>query len=267
MRRYRPRGVPLGGNAMGSTPGRFMGFSTGTPTTTVGYLEGDVVFDNATAHSYILRRIANLLLWIDGPNNIAESTVTGLVNDLASKQNFTVCTSSTRPGSPAIGDSIFETDTGNMLEWYGTTPAWQPPWTVAWGTLGYVQVTANQTTITTEVDLTSLTLTTTFTANRRIKITGACHLQSTVGTDEGALHITDATPTVIQVANTGDPGNVVGNPGHAYCSAKVTPAAGSKLYKLRALRANGTGTFTMVASATTPAFILIEDIGPNGVPS
>lgn len=33
---------------------------------------------------------------------------------------FTTCTSSTRPGSPATGDTLFETDTKNVIIWDGT---------------------------------------------------------------------------------------------------------------------------------------------------
>lgn len=33
---------------------------------------------------------------------------------------FTTCTSSTRPGSPATGDTLFETDTKNIIIWDGT---------------------------------------------------------------------------------------------------------------------------------------------------
>ena len=43
--------------------------------------------------------------------------------------------------------------------------------------------------------------------------------------------------------------------------AVVAPTVGAHTYKLHAARAFGTGTHTMVASATSPAFILVEDMG------
>jgi len=41
-----------------------------------------------------------------------------------SAAGFTICTSSTRPGSPWSGQVIYETDTGLSLVWDGS--AWQP---------------------------------------------------------------------------------------------------------------------------------------------
>ena len=44
---------------------------------------------------------------------------------------YTVGTSSTRPGTPADGDLLYETDTGSLLIYDGS--AWLPPANVAWG--------------------------------------------------------------------------------------------------------------------------------------
>jgi hypothetical protein len=46
------------------------------------------------------------------------------VNALDGAAGFTVCTSVTRPVSPWLGQSIFETDTGSAFVWDGS--AWQP---------------------------------------------------------------------------------------------------------------------------------------------
>jgi len=46
------------------------------------------------------------------------------------------CTSTTRPASPAIGQAIYETDTGNILVYYGATTGWKPPWGQPWGIVG-----------------------------------------------------------------------------------------------------------------------------------
>jgi hypothetical protein len=45
-------------------------------------------------------------------------------DDIDAAVGFTVCTSTTRPGSPWSGQPIFETDTGNSFVWDGS--AWQP---------------------------------------------------------------------------------------------------------------------------------------------
>lgn len=47
-----------------------------------------------------------------------------------------ICTSTTRPQTPQIGDRIFETDTGNLLYWYGPYFKWMPQWGCAGGLLG-----------------------------------------------------------------------------------------------------------------------------------
>jgi hypothetical protein len=128
------------------------------------------------------------------------------------------------------------------------------------GTLsgGYAPATANQGSITTEVDLTSLTVTVTTVAGRRYKITGKANFQSTVADDRVDLRIyQDGTmindaDTALRVANSDQTCMAV---------AVVAPSAASHTYKLTAVRLSGTGTLTMACGATFPAFILVEDIG------
>lgn len=127
------------------------------------------------------------------------------------------------------------------------------------GKMGYASVTADQTPITTVVDLTSLTLTFTAVASRFYRITGYCNAQSTVATDRIDLQITDSTPTQLQLF-AGAP-NAANQAIGMLAQVVVQPGAGSKTYKLRMARGVGTGTITMKAAATFPAFILIEDIG------
>jgi hypothetical protein len=127
------------------------------------------------------------------------------------------------------------------------------------GKMGYVQVAANQAGITTITDLTSLTLTFTALASRYYKITGWCLIQSTVADDVFAVHITDGAGTQVQQ---GSQHLRVANATQV-CAPQIVlqPGAGSKTYKLRMSRLVGTGTGTLAATATYPAFILIEDIG------
>lgn len=46
---------------------------------------------------------------------------------------FQICTSTTRPTSPARGTKIYETDTFKELVYYGAVNGWKPPWDRAWG--------------------------------------------------------------------------------------------------------------------------------------
>lgn len=126
--------------------------------------------------------------------------------------------------------------------------------------LGYMPVTANQGTITVVVDLTGLTVTVTVPyAQHRIKITGEANFSSTVATDGIDMQICEGA-TILQ-----DRGVAVSQANQAACchaEAVIVPTAGPHTYKLRASRFSGTGTVTMQASATQPAFILVEDLGP-----
>lgn len=129
---------------------------------------------------------------------------------------------------------------------------------LAQGTLGYAQVVANQGTITTVVDLTSLTVTVTLVAGRRIKITGQCLFQSTVADDTCELRIMEGATQLTQIDVIARPANITAT---AHGSVVLTPGAGAHTYKLSAIRAAGTGTVQMTAGATFPAYILVEDVG------
>lgn len=131
---------------------------------------------------------------------------------------------------------------------------------LAQGTLGYAQVTANQATITAAVDLTSLTLTVTLVASRRIRIVGDVSFTSSVAADNALLLILDGATTLNQ-RTVAIPAITTPNSYGCRVEAVVQPSAGSHTYKLQAQRNGGSGNITMVASATQPAFILVEDIG------
>lgn len=127
------------------------------------------------------------------------------------------------------------------------------------GRVGYAQVVANQTGITTVVDLTGLTVTFTAAAGRRYRISMSCKVLSTVVGDAVKVAITDSGGTEIQNAEiinqSGATGQSMG------CAVVLVPGAGSVTYKLRATRTSGTGSVSVLAGATSPAFILAEDIG------
>lgn len=121
--------------------------------------------------------------------------------------------------------------------------------------LGISDVSANQTTITTIVDLTSLSVTVTVPAGgRRIRIRGVASFANTSGA--GAVFYIFEGAGQLQSARVNCP-----DPGLDYTSVvefTAAATAGSHTYKLRAMA--DTGTVTMVASATHPAFITVEII-------
>jgi hypothetical protein len=143
---------------------------------------------------------------------------------------------------------------------------WDPPWNLPWGIMGIAQAVANQGSITAEVDLTSLTITLTAVANRRLLLwVEGRSFFSTVANDilgirlkEGGTQLMERYSTAIG-ASTGSnfPGTRV----------PITPTAAAHTYKATALRASGTGTLTVEAAATYPLTLFLEDKGPNGQPA
>lgn len=129
------------------------------------------------------------------------------------------------------------------------------------GWIGYAEVTANQGSITAEVDLTSLTVTVTVNSSRRISITGAGNFGVSVANDRVIMNIKEGATVLTSAAGT-SPIAAVGTSGMTLRPQVVlTPTAGSHSYKLSGQDATG-GTAQLNATSTAPAFILVEDLGP-----
>ncbi len=187
------------------------------------------------------------------------------VNDYLMKQAVIICTSGTRPSSPIEGMRIYETDTDKVLVYTTATTGWAPPWNMPWGILGYAEVTANQTGIgATITDLTSLSLTITYVANRRVKVTGEGQYQNNTNNEFTKVYIREASVT-LTARNFYTAVTLINNGFHV--EHILTPTAGARTYKLSANRSSSSGTTALIAASTEPAFIRIEDIGPNGAPA
>src|SRR5581483_9589542 len=162
--------------------------------------------------------------------------------------------------APGNGTVIYETDTGNLLVWDGT--AWHPPWGLPWGQLANAKITATQGGITGETNIAGLTATVTVPANRRLKVTAHVGNYSGGGADiydwkilEGATVLADSA---ISSPGSGEASTV---------TALLTPAAGAHTYKVTSNHVTGATAGQVNASATQPAFLLVEDIGPAGAPA
>lgn len=165
-----------------------------------------------------------------------------------------IVTSATRPADQFEGQFIYETDTNKLVGFGGTD--WAPR--DAGGTLGYAQVVAVQN-FTTIVDATGLSLTVTASTGRRLKTSFEGGIFSSVANDIVAIYITDGSNTQLQEGKV-----ITTTNAHAtkLTAAYVeTPSAGSITRKIRLERAQGTGTCSLRAAATAPAYIIIEDIG------
>lgn len=173
--------------------------------------------------------------------------------------NFQVVTSSTRPSSPDEGDTIYETDTDKLLIFNGTD--WTQPPNLPWGMLGYSQTTSNQLDITSETDLTNLSVTVTVDANRRIRISTHGRILSNSSGDFCTGRIKEGTTQLamwVRLKNeSGGNIDIIGNG-----SVVLTPASGSHTYKLTLERVSGTGNVDLRAATDDPAYIIVEDIGP-----
>lgn len=126
------------------------------------------------------------------------------------------------------------------------------------GKLGYAEVSADQTGITSETDLTSLTVTFTPGTSRQVRVTGVILVQSDTTGDEATLRIKEGATVLargIQQAAQ-SPRSVT-----IYAHAIVSPTAASHTYKLSLERNQGSGTLNLAAASTYKATLLVEDIG------
>lgn len=124
--------------------------------------------------------------------------------------------------------------------------------------LGYASRTSDQTLITAEVDLTSLSVAVTVDTSRRVRVTADLMVTSTVATDHVAAYIKEGSTYLQQRqvsigrANSGE---------SLQMSVILTPSAGAHTYKLALARVAGTGNVSSLAAATYPASIYVEDLG------
>jgi hypothetical protein len=133
---------------------------------------------------------------------------------------------------------------------------------LAGGWIGRNEVTASQGGITTEVDLTGLTVSPEVNDGRLIRVSCSVAIQ----------RVADAT-TWTGFLFIKEDGNVIGGarfegPASTNDQKTVspyvlrTPSAGVHTYKLSLAKTGGGGTVGTVASATFPCTILVEDLGP-----
>ncbi len=120
-------------------------------------------------------------------------------------------------------------------------------------------VTANQGTFTAQTDLTGLaaTITAAQANGRRIRVSCQVNLQSSIAADDVFLNIMEGA-TILQQINFDCPR--ANFPYVGLSAVILTPTNAAHTYKLSAARNAGSGNITMAASATNPAYILVEDI-------
>jgi hypothetical protein len=133
----------------------------------------------------------------------------------------------------------------------------------ALGALGYAKATADQTGISTSVDLTGLTTTVTVGTGRLIKVTGWATFISVSSGDERVRMRIRKNGNTVSYSNSGFLWSTENEgEGLVVQCLDVSPTAGSHTYKLSAERIAGTTDVEMDFDALRPPFILVEDIGP-----
>lgn len=121
--------------------------------------------------------------------------------------------------------------------------------------------TSSQGSITSEVALTSLSVSGTTLSSRNYKITLSIRsFSTTVAGDVFQLTVKQDGSLVIGEWNLYFPVAGTGINGGSYVTTLV-PAAGAHTYQAYATRITGTGTGTLDASSTGPATLIVEDIG------
>lgn len=182
-----------------------------------------------------------------------------------SRSEHIICTSTTRPAGAFAGLSIYETDTHRHLIYNGFR--FDQPWNMPWGLMGVVSKTADQGSIgDVETDLTNLQLPSiTFVANRRIKLTltgrgayGPSDYAMELRIKESTVSLSSASLRMASALQAQEAYNVV---------AMITPTPGAHTYKATAQRTAGSGTGTVTAESNRPAYLIAEDLGPNGPPA
>lgn len=121
-------------------------------------------------------------------------------------------------------------------------------------TLGYSEVTTPQGSITTTADLTNLAITITVpSGGRKVSVSGSINAYSTVADGLGQITINEGA-TVLQRSYFSPTTAGI----HYSIEVVLSPSAGSHTYKFTLGRDSGSGTYTMYAGATFPAFIIAK---------
>ena len=173
-----------------------------------------------------------------------------------------VCTSTTRPSAPYVGQTIYETNTGRLLVYYGATTGWQPPWGQPWGFMNGIALPTSFTQSSTSTfDVTGMYVTFTATNNRFYKISAFMPaIERVNGVATAFCLFNGASELQLCVVDGSNPGtfNVVA-PAHL---VKIdTFTAGSVTLKCSVRSLGGSGTMSAHAGGGTPSLI-VEDIGP-----
>jgi hypothetical protein len=177
-----------------------------------------------------------------------------------------VVTSSTRPSSPYIGQMIFESDTGKVLYYYGSTLGWQSNWYVPWGEVATMSTTAPFTTSsTTMVDVTGLSNTALFTAINGRRYLTTVNFEANLTTAAATVNFSLRKADGVTVYNTATILMGLNTSWYEMCYFESRDTE-SGLVGRRLMMSTTAGTAGLYLSATKPGIVTVYDVGPSASP-
>jgi hypothetical protein len=187
------------------------------------------------------------------------------VNSYLMKQAVIVCDNSgSYPTSPVEGMTVWDKGADALKVYTTATTGWQAPWSLPWGVLSQVSSTTATTGIGSSLTLlTSLSITLTPTANRKLKISWLANMATAdTAARAKAVALTDGSGTQLQGWYMSADANLnyTGQGVHY-----MTSTGSSMTWQVRAnISANTCATNFL---STSPGILIVEDIGPNGAPA
>jgi hypothetical protein len=173
----------------------------------------------------------------------------------------------TRPSSPNIGQTFYETDTGELLVYYGATTGWQKPWNMPWGHVASTVITSATTGIG-PTFVTGSNLNFSVVQNRRYKYTVFGHFYQISLSDSTKVAITNGTGTEYnQVSCLPYANSTTLAAGFSMTWYENAASSAAITRQLRISRQTGSaGAVIFFADATRIGTFVIEDIGPASTP-
>lgn len=177
--------------------------------------------------------------------------------------------SSTAPAASASSEGRLYYDATNdklLVHTGGTTAAFYPPWNMPWGIVGYAKRTSNITGITSQQDITNLSVTWTAVAGRHYRTMVTVPIFSVSGATTMGLFITDNTsPTPVRKGQYNQAMTASGDTAGTVFAFEEN-LSGTQTRKGRIISTTGVSC-SITATSDVPAFIIVEDIGPSAAPA
>lgn len=169
-----------------------------------------------------------------------------------------VCTSTTRPTSPYQGQSIYESDTGSFLVYYGATTGWKPPWSQPWGRVGSYSGTSDLTY--SAIGNTAISCTASMVQNRNYRFTFSSRLINTsASSNQFAFFLRRDGANVTYFDSPIIAGTLYHPMTYVGFFSSTSTGSSTFLINLAYIAQNGIN----FSGSIGPNFLFIEDIGPT----